>query len=207
MASPRLSMHKTREILRQKWCLSRSHREVARSQGVSAGTVGATLRRARTAGLEDWASIEPLTETDLETQLYGPARSGSRPVPDPLWIHTERQRKGVTLELLHHEYLEQHPDGYRYTQFCEHYRRWCKKRKLSMRQVHRAGEKLFVDYAGQKPRGSTGRRARNARSSSSSPSSAPRASRTPRRRRRSGWRTSSAATVGHWRTSAACPSS
>ncbi len=52
MASPRLSMHKTREILRQKWCLSRSHREVARSQGVSAGMVGATLRRARTAGLE-----------------------------------------------------------------------------------------------------------------------------------------------------------
>jgi len=152
MASPRLSMHKTREILRQKWCLSRSHREVARSQGVSAGMVGATLRRARTAGLEDWASIEPLSETELEAKLYGPARKGSRPEPDPLWIHTERQRKGVTLELLHHEYLEQHPDGYRYTQFCENYRRWCKKRRLSMRQVHRAGEKLFVDYAGHKPK-------------------------------------------------------
>jgi hypothetical protein len=137
MASPRLSMDKTREILRQKWSLSRSHREVARSQGVSVGMVGATLRRARRAGLEDWASIERLQETDLETQLYGPARSGSRPVPDPLWIHTERQRKGVTLELLHHEYLEQHPEGYRYTQFCEHYRRWCKKRRLTMRQVHR----------------------------------------------------------------------
>ncbi len=114
--------------------------------------VGATLRRARTAGLENWASIEPLSETELEAQLYGPARKGSRPEPDPLWIHTERQRKGVTLELLHHEYLEQHPDGYRYTQFCENYRRWCKKRRLSMRQVHRAGEKLFVDYAGHKPK-------------------------------------------------------
>jgi transposase len=145
-------MHKTREILRQKWCLGRSHREVARSQGVSVGMVGATLRRARTAGLEDWASIEPLSETELEAQLYGPARSPGRPVPDPLWIHTERQRKGVTLELLHHEYLEQHPNGYRYTQFCEYYRRWCKKRRLSMRQVHRAGEKLFVDYAGHKPK-------------------------------------------------------
>jgi transposase len=145
-------MDKIREILRQKWSLGRSHREVARSQGVSVGMVGTTLRRARRAGLEDWASIEPLTETDLETQLYAPARSGSRPLPDPLWIHTERQRKGVTLELLHHEYLEQHPDGYRYTQFCEHYRRWCKKRRLSMRQVHRAGEKLFVDYAGHKPK-------------------------------------------------------
>jgi len=152
MASPRLSMDKIREILRQKWSLGRSHREVARSQGVSVGMVGATLRRARRAGLEDFASIEPLTETALEAQLYGPARSGSRPVPDPLWIHTERQCKGVTLELLHHEYLEQHPEGYRYTQFCEHYRRWCKKRRLSMRQVHRAGEKLFVDYAGHKPK-------------------------------------------------------
>src|SRR5207245_1364212 len=59
---------------------------------------------------------------------------------------------GVTLELLHLEYLEQHPDGYRYTQFCEVYRRWLQRRGLSMRQVHRAGEKCFVDYAGQKPK-------------------------------------------------------
>ena len=152
MAGARLSMGKTREILRQKWCLGRSHREVARSQGVSVGMVSATLSRAHAAGLADWAAVAPLSETDLETRLYGPARSGSRPLPDPLWIHTERQRQGVTLELLHHEYLAQYPDGYRYTQFCEHYRRWCKKRRLSMRQVHRAGEKLFVDYAGQKPK-------------------------------------------------------
>jgi transposase len=102
--------------------------------------------------LADWSAVEGLSESELEARLYGPPRPGSRPVPDPLWIHTERQRKGVTLELLHHEYLAQHPDGYRYTQFCEHYRRWCKRRRLSMRQVHRAGEKLFVDYAGAKPR-------------------------------------------------------
>ncbi len=152
MAGPRLSMHKTREILRQKWCQARSHREVARSQGVSVGMVSGLLRRAHTAGLADWATVERLSEMELERRLYGPVRSGSRPLPDPLWIHTERQRKGVTLELLHHEYLEQHPDGYRYTQFCEHYRRWCKKRRLSMRQVHRAGERLFVDYAGHKPK-------------------------------------------------------
>jgi len=59
---------------------------------------------------------------------------------------------GVTLELLHLEYLERHPDGYRYTRFCDLYRRWLERRRLSMRQVHRAGEKCFVDYAGQKPR-------------------------------------------------------
>src|SRR5438132_3073221 len=66
-------------------------------------------------------------------------------------FHTERRKPGVTLELLHLEYLERHPDGYRYTQFCEIYRRWLGRRGLSMRQVHHAGEKLFVDYAGQKP--------------------------------------------------------
>jgi transposase len=114
--------------------------------------VSATLSRAHAVGLADWATVERLSEMELESRLYSPVRSGSRPLPDPLWIHSERQRKGVTLELLHHEYLEQHPDGYRYTQFCEYYRRWCKKRRLSMRQVHRAGERLFVDYAGHKPK-------------------------------------------------------
>jgi transposase len=58
---------------------------------------------------------------------------------------------GVTLELLHHEYLEQNPDGYRYSQFCEYFRRWLAARGLSMRQPHRAGEKAFVDYSGKKP--------------------------------------------------------
>jgi transposase len=151
MAGPRLFMHKTREILRQKWALGRSHREVGRSLGLSVGMVSTTLGRAEAAGLTTWAVAAALSETELEERLYGSGRSTDRPRPDPVWIHTERQRKGVTLELLHHEYLEQHPDGYRYTQFCEHYRRWCKRRRLSMRQVHRAGEKLFVDYAGHKP--------------------------------------------------------
>jgi transposase len=67
-------------------------------------------------------------------------------------MHAERRRPGVTLELLHLEYLERHPDGYRYTRFCDLYRDWLGRRRLSMRQVHRAGEKCFVDYAGQKPR-------------------------------------------------------
>ena len=60
-------------------------------------------------------------------------------------------RQGVTLQLLHVEYLAQHPNGYRYTQSCEHYRRWVRRQRPSMRQVHRAGEKLFVDYSGGKP--------------------------------------------------------
>jgi transposase len=108
--------------------------------------------RARAAGL-DWAQVHALSDEALEARVYGlptpPTRH--RLVPDCAYLHAERRKPGVTLELLHLEYLEQHPDGYRYTQFCEFYRRWLKRRGLSMRQVHRAGEKLFVDYAGQKP--------------------------------------------------------
>ncbi len=145
-------MRRTREILRQKWQLDRSHREVARSLSVSVGMVSATLGRAEAAGITSWAIAKTLSEVDFERRLYGPGRTATRARPDPVWVHTERQRKGVTLELLHLEYLEQHPDGYRYTQFCEYYRRWCKQQRVSMRQVHRAGEKMFVDYAGHKPK-------------------------------------------------------
>lgn len=152
MAGQRLSMRRSREILRRKYEQGHSHRDVARSLGVGVGTIGATLKRARDRGLSSWREVEGLSEAELEARLYDTDPRTGRPIPDCLRIHTERQRRGVTLELLHLEYLEQHPDGYRYTQFCEHYRRWAKKRKLSMRQVHRAGEKAFVDYAGHKPK-------------------------------------------------------
>ena len=111
------------------------------------------------------------------------AGSRGRPWPDCAALHAERRKPGVTLELLHLEYLEQHPDGYRYTQFCEIYRRWLGRRGLTMRQVHHAGEKLFVDYAGpEAERSSTRPRASGSRSSCSSPSSAPRTTPTPRPR-------------------------
>ncbi|HEY7542897.1 MAG TPA: IS21 family transposase, partial [Methylomirabilota bacterium] len=153
MAAERLSMRQLKEILRQKWVLGRSHRAIARSVGISAGSVGGAVTRATAAGL-DWPQVVALDEKCLEARLYGPApgsTSVARPAPDPAYIHAERSRPGVTLELLHLEYLEKHPDGYRYTQFCEIYRQWAKRRRLSMRQVHRAGEKLFVDYSGKKP--------------------------------------------------------
>jgi len=153
MATERLSMRQTREILRQKWSLGRTHREVAQSLGISSGAVGTTVLRARAAGL-DWAQVDPLTDEVLEARIYGPPTPPTRhrAVPDGAYLHAERRKPGVTLELLHLEYLEQHPDGYRYTQFCEFYRRWLRRRGLSMRHVHHAGEKLFVDYAGTKPR-------------------------------------------------------
>lgn len=152
MATERLTMRKTREILRLKWNLGLSHRAVHESLGVSHGAVSGTLARAEAAGLT-WPEVSALDDLALEAQLYGartaPART--RPVPDFGEVHREHRRKGVTLELLHLEYLGVHPDGYRYTQFCELYRAWLGRRGLTMRQVHRAGEKVFVDYSGKKP--------------------------------------------------------
>lgn len=152
MATERLSMRHTREILRQKWALGGTHRAVAQSLGVSVGTVGTTVLRARAAGL-DWPQVQALTDDALDARLYGAARPAGRgrPVPDCAYLHTERKKPGVTLELLHLEYLERHPTGYRYTRFCDLYRQWLGRHRLSMRQEHRAGEKVFVDYAGQKP--------------------------------------------------------
>ncbi len=152
MATERLSMRQIREILRQKWSLGRTHREVAQSLGISSGAVGTTVLRARAAGLA-WGQVETLSDEALHARVYGPPTPPTRhrPVPDCAALHAERRKPGVTLELLHLEYLEQHPDGYRYTQFCDVYRRWLQRRGLSMRQVHRAGGKCFVDYAGKKP--------------------------------------------------------
>jgi transposase len=155
MAPERLSMRQIREILRQKWVLGRPHREVAESLRIGLGTVSVVLERAKQAGL-DWPTVQALTEEALEARLYtrplvAVPESATRPWPDCAYIHRERRKPGVTLALLHLEYLEHHPSGYRYTQYCEIYRRWLKHRGLSMRQVHRAGEKLFVDYSGKKP--------------------------------------------------------
>jgi transposase len=152
MATERLPMRHIREILRLKWVLKRSHRETARSLGISPGAVASVMSRATQIGLT-WDALEHVTDAALEERLYGPKITGriARPLPDPAWIHTELRRAGVTLELLHLEYLEQHPDGYRYSAFCAHYREWLERQRLSMRQVHKAGEKLFVDYSGKKP--------------------------------------------------------
>jgi transposase len=152
MATERLPMRHIREILRLKWNLKRSHRETARSLGISAGAVASAVSRARGVGLT-WDALEGVSDDALEQRLYGPKIPGhaARPLPDPAWIHTELRRAGVTLELLHLEYLQAYPNGYRYSAFCAHYRKWLGRQRLSMRQVHKAGEKLFVDYSGKKP--------------------------------------------------------
>jgi transposase len=153
MATTRLPMRHLREILRQKYELKRSHRAVARSLAVSTGAVAAATSRAKRVGL-DWAQIQALSDETLEERLYGPRggkRQGRALLPDPAHLHVELRRPGVTLQLLHLEYLERHPNGYRYTTFCGHYSAWVAKRSPSMRQVHHGGDKLFVDYSGNKP--------------------------------------------------------
>jgi transposase len=155
VATERLPMRKTREILRLKWELQLSNRDAARSVGVSPGTVDNVLSRATKAGLQGWASVGGLSEDELEAVLYQraqvPIPEGHRPEPDCAWIHRELRRHGVTLDILHHEYLEQHPNGLRYSAFCDRYRDFRDRRRLSMRQHHVAGDKMFVDYSGKKP--------------------------------------------------------
>jgi transposase len=152
MATERLSMRNIREVLRQKWVLGRSHREVAQSLGLGLGTVSKILRLAEMAPLT-WPEAEGLPDDVLELKVYGPATGpvAAKILPDPVYIHTERTKPGVTLTLLHQEYLERHPGGYQLTQYCEYYSRWLGAHRLTMRQTHRAGDKLFVDYSGVKP--------------------------------------------------------
>ncbi len=151
MATEKLSMRNVREILRQKLELKRTHRAVAKALGISNGAVGTLMVRWKAARL-DWAAVKELAEDDLEQRLFGPRLPSStpRPLPDMLWLFRELKRPAVTLEVLHLEYLEKEPTGYRYSRFCDHYNEWLAKQRLSMRQEHRAGEKLFIDYSGRK---------------------------------------------------------
>jgi transposase len=144
-------MRKIKEVLRLKWEGGLSNRAIAVSCGVGVTTVREYLVRAARAGLS-WPLSEDVEEQALEallfkTPLSAPARQ--RPLPDWERIHQELKRKGVTLQLLWQEYKQEHPDGYQYTQFCQRYREWTGRLDLWMRQCHKAGEKLFVDYAGQ----------------------------------------------------------
>jgi transposase len=153
-------MRKVREVLRLHFECGRKQREIARSCGIGAGTVSDYLKRARAVAL-DWSVASTLSEAELESRLFKQAlRPGAseRATVDFSWVHTELKRAGVTLQLLWVEYQEAvrtRGDGrepYQYSQFCELYRAWRKKLGVSLRQVHRAGEKAFVDYSGRKPR-------------------------------------------------------
>ncbi len=152
MPTPRVSMQKFREVLRLK-AAGLSLRPIARSVGLSLGAVAKYTQAADAAGLT-WPLPDALSDAAVARLLSGGTASTSAPLklvpPDYPMMHQELKRKGVTRQLLWQEYREQNGAAtYAYSQFCENYRAWCKTLKRSMRQVHRAGEKLFVDYAGQ----------------------------------------------------------
>jgi hypothetical protein len=149
MPRPRIDMRKIREVLRLALGEELSRRQVAAASGVPLTTVNDYLRRAAAAGLK-WPLPGDLDDAGLEALLYPPAAPSvvARPVPDWQRVHKELRRKGVTLQLLWVEYREAHPDGYGYSQFANLYRAWRGSVDVTMRQVHVAGEKLFVDFPG-----------------------------------------------------------
>ena len=153
MPTERIDMIRVREILRQKMVDERANRPIAAALSISAGKVGETCSRAKKLGLT-WTDVDAMTDEELDRKLFGGpgGRACSRPEPDWSSVHVELKRKGVTLTLLHLEYLEGCADGFRYSAFCDRYAAWCAKQKPTMRQTHVAGDKIFVDYAGQRVR-------------------------------------------------------
>jgi transposase len=153
MAATRLLMRRLRELLRLKYDAGLGHRAIARACAVGLGTVTSYLQRTAAAGLA-WPLPDDLDDAALEARLFArPAVPSARDRVIPNWsqLHQELKKAGVTLSLLWLEYRGAHPSGYAYSQFCERYRRWVRALKPSMRQVHRAGEKLFVDFSGKRP--------------------------------------------------------
>jgi len=148
MPKHRLSMRKIREVLRLQ-AMKLSVRQIAQSLDLGPTTVYDYLRRAKARGLS-WPLPEDIDDAELEKLLFVSEGGESRNRPEPDWprIHTELRRKHVTLALLWQEYKEQHPDGYQYSRFCDLYREWERPLRVWMRQEHRGGEKLFVDFAG-----------------------------------------------------------
>jgi transposase len=143
-------MRVVREVLRLTFA-GISKREVARRTGLASLTVRATIARFQSLRLI-WPLPETVTDSEMEARLYKNAgkKQGHRRSTEPDWaiLHRELKRKHVTLSILWDEYVKAHPDGYRYSRFCELYR--CREGKISvtMRQTHLGGDKLFVDYAG-----------------------------------------------------------
>ncbi len=151
MAAERLSMRTIKEILRLKWEKGFSNKQVAQSCNIARSTIREYVARAEKAGLS-WPLSSDLDDSRLEALLFSsPAMDGSphRGDSDMEYIHRELARKSVTLRLLWLEYKAANPEGYQYSQYCLLYRQWGGKLDVSLRQSHRAGEKLFVDYAGQ----------------------------------------------------------
>lgn len=150
MPTQRIPMKQITEVLRLKHEAKLSHARIAAAVGISKGAVAKYVSLAAAHGLT-WPLPDGMDEAALEATLFPPQASPSRFVePDGFAIHQALKHKGVTLQLLWSEYAATHGElAYRYSQYCYHYRQWRASQKRSMRQQHLAGEKLFIDYAGQ----------------------------------------------------------
>jgi transposase len=139
-----------KDVIRLKWEAQLAHEKIAAALKVSKGVVAKYVALASAAGL-DWETVKDWDERQLVARLL-PRSADASPYVAPDWgrIHRELDRKGVTLMLLWQEYAAEHPHGrtWRYTQFCEHYKAFAGRLKRSMRQHRRAGEKLYIDFAG-----------------------------------------------------------
>lgn len=143
-------MRKIKDVLRLKLDAGLSHEQIAAALKISKGVVAKYVGLATAAGL-DWSGVHTLDETGLQQRLVGSSHRIRQHVqPDFGRIHQELRRKGMTLMLLWEEYRAEYADSqtYCYSKFCEGYQRFARTLKRSMRQVHRAGEKLFIDFAG-----------------------------------------------------------
>src|SRR5215472_7059630 len=151
MTAARLPMRQIREVLRLHFSSGLSQHAIARSLGMSQGAVSKYLAAAGRAGLTWPLPSELDDDVKLEGLLFPPPPdlpANSRPLPDWASLHRDLRRPGVTLNLLWEEYRANAPDGVGYSWFCDLYRAWTSRVTLVMRQVHIAGEKLFVDYSG-----------------------------------------------------------
>src|SRR6266545_1930011 len=150
MPAERVSMRKIRDVLRLTHALGMSRRLVGEATGIGKTAVGEYVRRAAVAGLS-WPIPDEIDDAELERRLFPPADTSScaaRTEPDWSHIHAELKGRGLTLALLWQEYRAEHAQGYAYSWFCERYGDWRKCVTPTMRQTHLAGEKLFVDWAG-----------------------------------------------------------
>jgi len=152
MPGERLSMRKIREVLRLRFGQGLSQRAIGQSLRLSVGAVNAYLSRSRMAGL-GWPLPDELDDAQLETLLYPPpptVATERRPAPDWAVVHRELRRPNVTLALLWEEYRTGPgaQDGFGYSWFCDLYREWVCRLKPTLRQVHTAGERVYVDFAG-----------------------------------------------------------
>jgi transposase len=144
-------MRQVREVLRLKHVCGHSGHQIATMVGISRYTVAEYLRRAGVVGIT-WPVPADLDDAALERKLFTPAfgvAEGARPQPDWPRLHAELRRPGVTLLLVWEEFRAGQPEGYGYSRFCELYAEWRGRLSPTMRQTHPAGERLFVDYAGQ----------------------------------------------------------